>query len=285
MLIFVWPFWTFKTSLRSSCLVNAPICCCEEHPIQLQHQTSNTWEVIEFTWQLDLELVLKVQNDHTKINIDIDSSVLHIKILDEFNVDLCVTFWTFKTSSRSSCLVNAPICCCEEHPHKVTASNKQYLRSYSIHKTAWPWRTLLSSYNLIQAIYEEFTRSFQMLSAWKFKMVTQKVNIKLGWNSDEENITPCKAAKWCRQILMHYHIHKELQDAAIWTWPSSKGQTKVNIDLVRDFDVENISVKLRNDTGNPWRVIVFTRQLDRVLVWKFKKVTQRSMSHLSEIFM
>ncbi len=40
---------------------------------------------------------------------------------------------------------------------------------------------------------------------------------------------------------MLYHIHKELQDAAIWTWPISKGQTKVNIELVQDFDVENIS--------------------------------------------
>ncbi len=75
----------------------------------------------------------------------------------------------------------------------------------------------------------------------------------------------------CRQILMHYHIHKELQDTAIWTWPSSKGHTKVNIALVRDFDVENISVKLWNDTGNSCRVIVFTRQLDLEPVWKLKK--------------
>ncbi len=70
---------------------------------------------------------------------------------------------------------------------------------------------------------------------------------------------------------MHYHIHKELQDVAIWTWPSSKGQTKVNIKLVRDFDVENISVKLRNDTGNSCRIIVFTRHLDLERVLKFKK--------------
>ncbi len=86
---------------------------------------------------------------------------------------------------------------------------------------------------------------------------------------------------------MHYHIHKELQDAAILTWPSSKGQkcqTKVNIELVRDFGVENISVKLQNDTGNSCRVIVFTRQLDLELVWKFKKVTQMSLSNSSEIF-
>ncbi len=62
----------------------------------------------------------------------------------------------------------------------------------------------------------------------------------------------CKVT-WCRHILMHCHIHKELQDTVIWTWPSSKGQkgqTKVNIELVGDFDGENISVKLWNDTVN-----------------------------------
>ncbi len=65
---------------------------------------------------------------------------------------------------------------------------------------------------------------------------------------------------------MHYTIHKELEDAAIGISPSSKGQTKVNIELVRDFDVWNISVKLGNDTSNSCRVIVFTRQLDLELV-------------------
>ncbi len=87
---------------------------------------------------------------------------------------------------------------------------------------------------------------------------------------------------------MHYCIHKKLQDAAIWTWPISKGQkgqTKVNIELIKDFDVENISVKLQNDIGNSCRVIVFTRQLDLELVWKFEKVKQRSMSTSPEIFM
>ncbi len=82
---------------------------------------------------------------------------------------------------------------------------------------------------------------------------------------------------------MHYHIHKELQDATIWTWPSSKGQTKVNFELVRDFEVKNIFVKLPNDTGNSCRVIVFTWQLDLEIVWKFKKITQRSMLNLSVI--
>ncbi len=44
---------------------------------------------------------------------------------------------------------------------------------------------------------------------------------------------------------------------------SQKGQPKVNIEFVRDFDVENISVKLQNDACNSLGVIVFTRQPDR----------------------
>ncbi len=52
----------------------------------------------------------------------------------------------------------------------------------------------------------------------------------------------------------------------------------------RDFDVENIYVKLQNDTGNCCRVIVFIMHLDLEIVWKFKKVTQRSMLNTYEIF-
>ncbi len=83
---------------------------------------------------------------------------------------------------------------------------------------------------------------------------------------------------------MHYHIHKKLQDAAFEHDLFQKVK-KVNIEIVWDFDVENIFAKLQNDTGNSCRVIVFTRQLDLQIVWKFEKVTQRSMSNSSEIFM
>ncbi len=38
-----------------------------------------------------------------------------------------------------------------------------------------------------------------------------------------------------------------------------KGHTKVNVELVRDFYVENIHVKLHHDRGNQRRVIAFTR--------------------------
>ncbi len=119
-----------------------------------------------------------------------------------------------------------------------------------------------------------FTMSYQMLPAWKFIKVTQRsrsnlVEILMSRTSLPVQLQPT----WYRQILMLYHIQKKLQDAAIWTWPISKGQTLVNIKLVWDFDVENISEKFQNDTGNSCRVIVFTRQLDRELVWNFKNVT------------
>ncbi len=79
---------------------------------------------------------------------------------------------------------------------------------------------------------------------------------------------------------MLYHIRKMLP----FEHDLFQKVKKVNIELVRDFDVENISVKLQNDAANSCRVIVFTRQLDLELVWKFKKVTQKSMSNSSEIF-
>ncbi len=116
-----------------------------------------------------------------------------------------------------------------------------------------------------------FTRSIDLGLDWKFKMVTQRSTSNFRWNSDEENITTCKVTTWCRQILRHHHIHKELHHAAIWLWPNSKGQkgqTKVNIKLVQDYDVENISVKLQHDACNCWGVIMFTRQPDFEQVWK-----------------
>ncbi len=184
----------------------------------------------------------------------------------------------------------------------------QFLQSYHFQKAPWPWaswkvqkghtkinskifwdfdvvntpiKLQLDTGNLRKVI--TFTRSYQMLPDWRFKEVIQRFRSNLVEILMSRTSLP--VTTWCRQIMLHYHIHKELQDAAIWTWPSSKGQTKVNIALVRDCDVENISVKLQNNTGNSCRVIVLTRQLDLEQIWKFKKVTQRSMSKLFEIFM
>ncbi len=72
------------------------------------------------------------------------------------------------------------------------------------------------------------------------------------------------------QLLRFYRIHK-----ATWLWASLKVQkshTKVNIELIQDFDVENTNIKLQLDTtGNLWRVM-FTRSFQLLPTWKFKKV-------------
>ncbi len=54
--------------------------------------------------------------------------------------------------------------------------------------------------------------------------------------------------KWYWQFLQSYHFHK-----AAWHWASLKGQnghTKINIELTRNFDVENTTIKLQLDKGN-----------------------------------
>ncbi len=63
-----------------------------------------------------------------------------------------------------------------------------------------------------------------------------------------------------------------------------KGHPKVNIKVVWDFDVENISVKLQHDSCNSLGGIVFTRQPDCEQVGKFKKDTQRSLLNSSNKF-
>ncbi len=106
-----------------------------------------------------------------------------------------------------------------------------------------------------------FTSSSQMLQAWKFIMVTQRsrsnlVEILVSRTSTPVQLQHNTGKFWC------FIIFTRSCKILLWIWPISKGQKgqkEVNIDLVLDFDVENISVKLQNDTGNSCRVIVFTR--------------------------
>ncbi len=120
-----------------------------------------------------------------------------------------------------------------------------------------------------------FTRNCKMLL---FEHdVVQKVNIKLV----REYL--CKIMKRYWQFLQSYRFHK-----VVWPWASlkvQKGHTKINIQLICDFDVENTTINLQLDTVNLWRVITFTRSSQMMLAWKFKKVTQRSRSNLVEILM
>ncbi len=174
-----------------------------------------------------------------------------------------LTISKFESSKRlQKCQCQTPLrFWCREHPCKVTRRCMQFLKSYHVDKDIWI-RTRLK----VQKGHTKFI-------------------VKVGQNSDVENLAPSNGTIWCNHIQGNYKIQKVLSSTTMWPWPSLKGQTKVNIKLIWAFDEEIIPVKFRNDTSNSCRVITFTRQLDRELVWTFKKITQRSMSKLSEILM
>ncbi len=71
------------------------------------------------------------------------------------------------------------------------------------------------------------------------------------------------------QFLRSYHVQQ-----ATWPWASLKVQkvTKVSIELLQEFYMKNILVKLQHNAGKFWGGIKFTRQLDLELYWKFKKI-------------
>ncbi len=180
--------------------------------VKLQHDAGKFWGIIIFTrscniLSFDHDLVPKVRKVRQSQHQTHPSYNMIHAIPKEL---LCsqdkVTLSKFESSKRlhKGQYWSCPICWCEEHPHKVTASYEQYLRSYRIHKVAWPWASL-------------------------------KVQ---------------------------------------------KGHTKITIDLIQDFDVENTTIKLQLDTSNLWRVIMFTRSFQTLCAWKFKKVTQRSTTWL-----
>ncbi len=153
---------------------------------------------------------------------------------------------------------------CEEHPYKVTASYQQYLRSFRVHKAAWlwaslkvqkghtktsskilMWKTLLSSYNLIQAIYEELSHSqgpsrccpLESLKRW------HKSQHQICWNSDEESITQSNATTWCRQML-------RLKNMKIK--PDSKCTYCNNTDSITHFLIDCKSNKLFSKCWAKW---------------------------------
>ncbi len=93
-----------------------------------------------------------------------------------------------------------------------------FLRSYCIQKVIW------------------LKTRLKVQKGWK------RVNIKFGRNSDVENIVLCKGTSWYRpQELSHYQevgCHTPSFDHDLLQ--KVKVQGKVSIELVKDFDVENI---------------------------------------------
>ncbi len=116
---------------------------------------------------------------------------------------------------------------CGEYLCKITKRYRQFLQSYSVHKEAWPWASLKvrkghTKFNvaLIRDFYVEnihvklqhdtgnlrkvitFTRSSQMLLAWKFKTVKQRsrsnlVEILMSRTSLPEQLQHDAGKFWC----------------------------------------------------------------------------------------
>ncbi len=118
---------------------------------------------------------------------------------------------------------------CRKYLCKVTKWCMQFLRSYCVHKATWPWASL------------------------KVQKGHTKVIIELLWYIDVKNTPLYHTSNTWEVIVFTRQLDLEL------VLKVQKGHTKINIELIQDFDVENTTVKLQLDTGNLWRVIVFTR--------------------------
>ncbi len=129
-----------------------------------------------------------------------------------------------------------------------------------------------------------FTRQLDLGATRKVQKGCTKINIKLGRNSDVNKI-PVKLQHGtcnCWGVISFTRSFdlglEELLHATIWTWPSSKISVKGCegylckvttwcIQFLRSYRVHN------------------TRQQDLEQVWKFKKVTQRSISNSFDMLM
>ncbi len=148
-------------------------------PVKLQHDAGTFWGIIIFTRNCKM-----LPFEHDVVQKGKKVSQRSTSNLSE------ILMW------RTSC--------------KIMKRYWQFLQIYRFHKAACPWaslkvqkghtkiniefivifmwRILLSSYNLIQAIYEELLRSQgppRCCVLESFKKGHTKVKIKLGWNFDE----------------------------------------------------------------------------------------------------
>ncbi len=170
----------------------------------------------------------------------------------------------------------------------------QFLQSYRVHKAAWPWASLKVqkghtkvNVKLVRDFYVEnihiklqhdtgdlrrvitFTRSSQMLPAWKLKKVTQRsrsnlVEILMSRTSLPVQLQHHAGKIWCiiiftRSCKILPFEHDLVQKVKKVTQRSTSNSSEILM--------WRISVKLQKDTGSSCRVIVFTRQLDLELVW------------------
>ncbi len=158
----------------------------------------------------------------------------------------------YEELSRSQC---PPRCCLLE---SLKRSHKGQDQAWL--KFWWVEYHSLYSYNMMQANSDALSYSQEGARCCHLNMTYFKMSDK-GQHRTRMRFWCgeylCKIMKQYREFLQSYCVHK-----GAWPWASSKvqkGHTKVNVELLRDFYVEKIHIKLQHDTGNLWRVIEFTR--------------------------
>ncbi len=144
---------------------------------------------------------------------------------------------------------------CREHPCKVTT-----------------WYG-----NLRKVI--AFTRSSPMLSAWKFIKLTQR---------SRSNLVEILMSR--TSLPVHLQHEKANSDALSYSQEAARcchlNMTYfINIELIRDFVVENIFVKLQNDTGNSCRVSIHKGSLTLSYFLKVQKChTKVNVEHVQDFY-
>ncbi len=118
----------------------------------------------------------------------------------------------------------------------------------------WVEHHSLNSHNMMQANFDALSYSQEAARCCHLNMTYFKRSKRS--DKGQHRTHPrfwcgeyhCKITKQYLQFLQSYRVHN-----AAWPWASlnvRKDHTKVNVELVRDFYVENIYVKLEHDTGN-----------------------------------
>ncbi len=179
---------------------------------------------------------VKVQKSHTKINIklvqDFDVENTTIKL----QLDTC-NLWRVITFTRSSQMLP------DWKFTKVTQRSRSNLVEILMSRTSLPVQLQHDAGTSDALSYSQEAARCCHLNVTYFKRSKRS-------DKGQHQTRPkfwcgeylCKITKRYRQFLQSYRVHKA-------TWPRAslevqKGHTKVNVELVRDFHVQNIHVKL-----------------------------------------
>ncbi len=107
---------------------------------------------------------------------------------------------------------------------------------------------------------------------WNIKSTYKMLKNLWRWNPSALLWVWCNKPFCTLQAIPEKLLHLQVS-LTLSSCESSKGHKKFNVELLRDFNVKNISIKFQHGAWHSWGIIVFTKPSDWGLDWKFKKVT------------